>query len=169
MKVADLLREWDPNGDGKISKMEMRQSVKKTLGEKADAREIDALFTSLDDDNSGSLDIDELKVALKRFQESAAQDALECKRRLEEAVVLRGKAEKAAPSRRSPEAEAATNAREGPRQRRRRQARRDDEQKGPEGERPRHQVGQEWRRGRQEGVPQGGAEADRHRGGGRGD
>jgi Ca2+-binding EF-hand superfamily protein len=67
------MREWDPNGDGKISKMEFRQDIRKLLGMETDVREIDALFESLDADSGGSLDASELKLALSTLQECAVR------------------------------------------------------------------------------------------------
>ena len=44
IKVADLMSQWDPNGDGSISKMEFRVDVRKIL-DKANVKEVDALFS----------------------------------------------------------------------------------------------------------------------------
>ena len=49
-KLADLVREWDKNNDGNVSKIEFRQCVRGSLGLKADNKEIDAFFASMDAD-----------------------------------------------------------------------------------------------------------------------
>ena len=68
--IEKILRDWDPNRDGAVSRMEFRQGVRKLI-EKADMKHIDALFAELDTDHSGELDIDETRVALKKLQKSA--------------------------------------------------------------------------------------------------
>lgn len=68
IKLEDLMKEWDRNRDGDISKQEFRLHVKK-LGLDAGTTEIDALYDSLDLDGSGSLDTDEMKEALRKMQE----------------------------------------------------------------------------------------------------
>ena len=68
IKLEDLMKEWDRNRDGDISKQEFRLHVKK-LGLDADTGQIDALYDSLDLDGSGSLDTDEMKEALRKMQE----------------------------------------------------------------------------------------------------
>lgn len=74
LNVKDVLREWDPNGDGSISRMEFRVDVRKMLGNDVDVKEADALFAELDSDSSGAIDLGELKVALTQLKE-AAQEA----------------------------------------------------------------------------------------------
>jgi len=68
-KLADLLREWDKNGDGEMSKIEFRQAVAgKSLNFKADNKDIDAYFVHLDLSGDGQMTMDELKAALKKLQ-----------------------------------------------------------------------------------------------------
>ena len=68
-KLADLLREWDKNGDGEMSKIEFRQAVAgKSLGFKADNKDIDAFFVHLDLSGDGQMTMEELKAALKKLQ-----------------------------------------------------------------------------------------------------
>jgi len=72
-KVEDLLREWDANGDGDVSKQEFRQCVTgKSLQLKAPNKDIDDFFATMDADGGGSLDLKELKPALKVLKEKAA-------------------------------------------------------------------------------------------------
>ena len=74
-KIADLVRSWDPNGDGDISKMEFRQNVRKMLGSKVEVKEVDKMFDELDADKGGSLDLAELRQAFKKLQDKAASAA----------------------------------------------------------------------------------------------
>lgn len=64
----DLVAEWDRKHKGEISKVEFRQGVR-GLGLKADNKDIDTLFDTIDTDGGGSLDLPELKDALKEMQE----------------------------------------------------------------------------------------------------
>ena len=73
LNVKDILREWDPNGDGTISRMEFRVDVRKMLGNNVDVQEADALFKELDSDNSGAIDLEELKVALTQLKDAAVE------------------------------------------------------------------------------------------------
>ena len=94
--VADLMREWDPNGDGEISPMEFRQNVRKLLPTELHAglviSEVDALFNDLDLDKSGALDVGEIKIALKRLQNEAALASVDKASTLTEVEALRKKA-----------------------------------------------------------------------------
>ena len=56
----DLVLEWDRKHKGEISKVEFRQGVR-GLGLKADNKEIDTLFDSIDTDGGGSLDVPEVR------------------------------------------------------------------------------------------------------------
>jgi len=71
-KIENLIREWDGNGDGEISKIEFRQAVTgKSIGMKADNKDIDAFFSTMDDDGGGTISIAELKPALKMLQKKS--------------------------------------------------------------------------------------------------
>lgn len=72
--VAELMRTWDKNGDGEISRAEFRLAVtdKKNLHVQASTAEIDALFDSFDADKGGSLDLSELKPCLQALQDAVA-------------------------------------------------------------------------------------------------
>jgi Ca2+-binding EF-hand superfamily protein len=74
--IAALMRDWDPNRDGVISKMEFRQNVRKLVPQKHDAKDVDTLFDKLDLDRSGELEIPELKTALRTLMDSAAEAAV---------------------------------------------------------------------------------------------
>jgi len=72
----DLVAEWDRKHKGEISKVEFRQGVR-GLGLKADNKDIDILFDTIDTDGGGSLDLPELKDALKEMQEKEAEAMME--------------------------------------------------------------------------------------------
>ena len=72
MKVGELVMLWDKNGNGEVDKGEFRKSVK-GMGVEAPTHEIDELFDSLDDDGGGTLDLSELKRALKTLQERSSE------------------------------------------------------------------------------------------------
>ena len=89
IKVAELVKEWDRNGDGDISKPEFRLNLKKLGLEKEDGLEIDRLFDSLDGDKSGSIDIPELRAAFKKLQDDAKQAGGQEGRNTQKAAGLR--------------------------------------------------------------------------------
>ena len=74
MAVEDLIREWDANGDGAVTKMEFRQSLRNPKLELVadNVSELDALFDRLDKDKGGSLDLGEVKAAMKIMQTESA-------------------------------------------------------------------------------------------------
>ena len=69
--VDGIMREWDTNKDGELSKVEFRQAVRNKLGLKAQNNEIDAVFDAFDDDASGGIDLRELKPFLKALSGAA--------------------------------------------------------------------------------------------------
>ena len=89
IKLSELIRSWDPNGDGDVSKMEFRQNVRKLIN-KPDVKEVDALFDTMDEDKGGSLDTSELKAALKKWQTDAAASASDGKLRAAFSQASRG-------------------------------------------------------------------------------
>lgn len=91
IKLPQLMREWDPNGDGVITKMEFRQDVRKLLGN-PNINEVDALYKEIDADGGGELDVMELKLALKQLQLSANSAVAESSGRSAEAEALLSKA-----------------------------------------------------------------------------
>ena len=68
VKVINLFREWDEDGDGTVSKKEFRKAMP-MLGLNVPKKEIDALFDSWDPDGSGSLELKELEKQLRRGSE----------------------------------------------------------------------------------------------------
>ena len=69
-----LIRRWDSNGDGALSRMEFRRNVLKLKLGDATYKEIDELFDALDN-GSGEMDLAELKPALARLQKRGADAA----------------------------------------------------------------------------------------------
>ena len=65
MRVIDLFREWDTDGDGTVSKREFRKAMP-ALGLHAPARDVDELFDSFDTDGSGTVNFRELNSLLRR-------------------------------------------------------------------------------------------------------
>ena len=63
--MHELMRSWDRNGDGSISKIELRACVRNALGLLADNGEIDGWFAATDADGGGSLSLSELQTALR--------------------------------------------------------------------------------------------------------
>ena len=76
IKLDQLVREWDVMGSGEITLVEFRKSLRdKKLAlpkELLDLSTIDELFHQLDEDHGGSLDLKEMRVALKTFQVCAS-------------------------------------------------------------------------------------------------
>jgi Ca2+-binding EF-hand superfamily protein len=64
VRLIDLFREWDDDGNGALDKKEMRAAIA-ALGYDAPRKEIDAFFDEIDDDANGWIEFGELKEALK--------------------------------------------------------------------------------------------------------
>jgi len=67
MRVLDLFRAWDVNGDGLVGKQELRSALA-GLGIEASVQVVDALFGILDTDNDGTLQYRELNASLRRTE-----------------------------------------------------------------------------------------------------
>ena len=94
IKLEDLMLEWDRNKDGDISKQEFRLHTKKLgLDQTHSTADIDSLYDSLDLDGSGSLDVSEMKAALKRMQEDVKNVNDSMKRIYAHAKAMRAVAE----------------------------------------------------------------------------
>ena len=65
-RVLDLLKSWDDDGSGDISKKEFRRAIK-ALGFDCRNREVDAVFEEFDDDSSGRVDYKELNRKLREY------------------------------------------------------------------------------------------------------
>jgi len=75
VRVIDLFREWDEDGDGTVSKKEFRKAMP-LLGLEVPRKEVDALFDEWDPDGSGSLTLKELEKQLRRGGEIQLDDTL---------------------------------------------------------------------------------------------
>ena len=84
LTVPTLVAEWDKNKDGQISKIEFKQAVRNTLSISATNSEIDDLFREMDTDGGGTLDLAELRSAIKImndvFRRAEAEEAACLKR-----------------------------------------------------------------------------------------
>ena len=70
--TAQLLKEWDKDGDGELTKIEFKQAVRLSLALKASNEQIDAIFDMLDTDADGSIQIDfEVRPAIKKIHDDA--------------------------------------------------------------------------------------------------
>jgi Ca2+-binding EF-hand superfamily protein len=78
VKLIDLFRQWDHDGNGGISFDEFREGFA-ALGSLAPARELKAVFKSMDTDNDNFVEFEEFKVALslKGAQEATRLRGLE--------------------------------------------------------------------------------------------
>jgi Ca2+-binding EF-hand superfamily protein len=65
VRVIDLFRQWDEDGDGTISRSEFARAVP-ALGIEAPEAVVDALFDSFDPDGSGEIEYTELGTLLRR-------------------------------------------------------------------------------------------------------
>ena len=59
MKIGDLINSWDAT-EGDVSQAQFRKNVRGLVVD-ATAEEMDELFSSIDLDGGGTLDLDELK------------------------------------------------------------------------------------------------------------
>ena len=84
VKLIDLFREWDDDGNGALDKKEMRQAIA-ALGYDAPKKEIDKFFGSIDADGNGWIEFGELKAALKEKAVKQATAELQKKKKKEEA------------------------------------------------------------------------------------
>ena len=92
VKLIDLFREWDDDGNGALDKKELRAAVA-ALGYEAPRKEVDALFDGIDVDQSGFIEFHELKQALS---EKAVKQAAKDKEKAKAAAEAAARAEEAA-------------------------------------------------------------------------
>lgn len=79
--TAQLLKEWDKDGDGELTKIEFKQAVRLSLALKASNDQIDEIFDMLDVDGDGSIQIEvEVRPAIKRIHDEARR-AIDIQRR----------------------------------------------------------------------------------------
>ena len=72
IKVGDAIQKWDKDGSGSLDMKEFRINIK-GLGFKESDSAIDEVFKALDDDDSGELEMAELKAALTNLQQQAKE------------------------------------------------------------------------------------------------
>ena len=65
VRVIDLFREWDEDGDGAVSKKEFRKAIIH-LGLEVPPAAVDELFDSFDKDGGGAINFRELNHLLRR-------------------------------------------------------------------------------------------------------
>jgi len=96
-KLPALIAEWDQNGDGKVTLQEWRMSLRTSRMDvdASNVEELDGLFHSLDADGGGTLDLEEVKAAMKKCQGEAKRVAAEMERATAKAAHLRERAEQA--------------------------------------------------------------------------
>jgi len=72
VKIGEVVTKWDKDGGGSVDANEFYLRTKE-MGLVAEKAEVKDLFNRLDDDGSGELEVDELKVCLKKLQDAALQ------------------------------------------------------------------------------------------------
>ena len=70
LKVGDVVNAWDSTR-GEVDKKQFQTNVGKSMGIKATSEELEALFDSFDEDAGGTLDLEELKLALNSLKEAS--------------------------------------------------------------------------------------------------
>ena len=73
MKLIDMFREWDTDGNGTVDKEEFFTAVT-NLGYSAPRKAVDRLFKKLDVRGNGEIEFFDLTEALRPFKEQAAED-----------------------------------------------------------------------------------------------
>jgi hypothetical protein len=72
MRVMDLFRKWDRDGDARIGIKELRRAVL-ALGYDVPREAVSALFDTMDTDGGGQIDYKEMNKALRRHAEIAPE------------------------------------------------------------------------------------------------
>ncbi|XP_055060832.1 calcium-binding protein 2a isoform X2 [Misgurnus anguillicaudatus] len=65
-ELRDAFREFDSNGDGQISLAELREAMKKLMGEQLNHREIDEILRDVDLNGDGQVDFEEFVRMMSR-------------------------------------------------------------------------------------------------------
>ena len=76
VRVCDLFREWDLDGNGCVTKVEFRNAMPLLGLKNVPKKEIDAVFDSLDTDGGGQLEMKELERQLRRGGEIVLEGKL---------------------------------------------------------------------------------------------
>jgi len=85
VRLIDLFREWDDDGNGALDKKELRQAIA-ALGSGGPKSAVDALFNSIDDDGNGWIEFAELKMALNEKNAKRATKELADKKKKADAI-----------------------------------------------------------------------------------
>ena len=85
VRVIDIFREWDDDGDGLVSKKEFRNAIA-ALGYDAPREDVDAVFKAFDADGSGVIEYSELKAALGLEDEGSSAAAQSSSRQVRQAT-----------------------------------------------------------------------------------
>ena len=72
VRIIDLFKDWDDDGNGQIDKKEFRKAIA-SLGVAAPRAEVDALFDTFDGDRSGEIDYKEVQKALAPMRKKLAK------------------------------------------------------------------------------------------------
>lgn len=91
LPFQELVKRWDTNDDRTLTKIEFRQAVRQS-GVVANNADIDRLFKDFDADNSGTLEISELKPCVIALQEAAIAAQAQSKAELKRADICDEKA-----------------------------------------------------------------------------
>ena len=92
VRVIDLFREWDTDGNGKVSRAEFHKAMEE-LKFNVPAEEIDKLFDEWDPDGSGMLEMNELQSQLRRtaeISENLKAGAVAFEAKISQGAALRG-------------------------------------------------------------------------------
>ena len=91
LKPSELLQSWDDNGDGVIQRAEFHMHIKE-LGIDAPPADVDKLFDDIDEDNSGTLELVEIKQMPRKLQEASIPAQQAAQKVAEEVTAARQKA-----------------------------------------------------------------------------
>ena len=82
LKIGEIIKRWDKDGDGSVTRSEFHKNVKE-LGVTANRTDVDVFFDTLDDDDGGSLNLEEVKKAFQKLIDIAyaAQNELRDKKK----------------------------------------------------------------------------------------
>ncbi|XP_078286399.1 calcium-binding protein 5-like [Rhinoraja longicauda] len=65
-ELRDAFREFDANGDGEITIVELRQAMQKLLGEQLSGREMEEMVREVDINGDGTVDFEEFVRMMSR-------------------------------------------------------------------------------------------------------
>jgi calcium-dependent protein kinase len=77
MEIDKVFRAMDINGDGKLSKSEIKSGYKEFFGRNLSDEEVDEMFAKVDTDGSGEIDYSEFVVATMNEQNLLSNNKLQ--------------------------------------------------------------------------------------------